>query len=195
MATGRIAVGTALLGMFASGSHWAGANGADLAHARYGHLAPVQQFDFPVGPPDGTGYYDAQAFGENFHLGEDWNGVGAPYDDRGDPVHAVGDGQVTFAADVGRGWGNIVRVVHHVRQQGRSSYIESLYAHLDEITVSVGDRLPRGAVVGTIGDASGEYIPHLHFEIRRRPDLPLGPGYSPDDSQHLDPTAFIRAHR
>ena len=33
-------------------------------------------FDFPVGPPDAKGYYDAQSFGKNRHLGSDWNGVG-----------------------------------------------------------------------------------------------------------------------
>ena len=33
-------------------------------------------FDFPVGPPDAQGYYDAQSFGRNRHLGEDWNGNG-----------------------------------------------------------------------------------------------------------------------
>ena len=32
-------------------------------------------FDFPVGKPDAVGYYNAQEFTENDHLGEDWNGV------------------------------------------------------------------------------------------------------------------------
>lgn len=36
-------------------------------------------FDFPVGKPDADGYYNAQDFQENYHLGEDWNGNGGGY--------------------------------------------------------------------------------------------------------------------
>ncbi|HEY9169431.1 MAG TPA: hypothetical protein VIN72_08085 [Lutibacter sp.] len=32
--------------------------------------------DFPVGKPNAKGYYDAQPFGKNRHLGSDWNGKG-----------------------------------------------------------------------------------------------------------------------
>lgn len=184
-----------LLGGLAAGAHWASATGADPAVARYGHLEPSLRFDFPVGPPDAEGYYDAQGFGENFHLGEDWNGEGGGNTDLGDPVHAIAHGEVTFAEDAGKGWGNVVRIVHHVRRQGRSDFVESLYAHLDTIEVEVGDLVSRGQIVGAIGDAGGTYVPHLHFEIRRTPDLPIGPGYSPDNSQWLDPSAFIEEHR
>lgn len=195
MAPGRILASLALVGALVTGAHWANATAEDPTEWRYRHLEPAQHFDFPVGPPDAAGYYDAQGFGENFHLGEDWNGEGGGASDKGDPVHAIAVGQVTFAADGGKGWGNVVRVVHHVRENGRSAFVESLYAHLDAMEVEVGDFVERGQLVGTIGDAGGEYIPHLHFEIRRRPDLPTGPGYSPNDSQYLDPTAFIEAHR
>lgn len=191
----RILAVLIVLGALAAGAHWASATGADPAIARYGHLDPAPKFDFPVGPPDAQGYYDAQGFGENFHLGEDWNGAAGGTSDLGDPVHAIANGEVTFAEDAGKGWGNVVRVVHHVRRQGRSSFVESLYAHLDTIEVEVGDLVERGQIVGAIGDADGAYVPHLHFEIRRTPDLPIGPGYSPDNSQWLDPSAFIRAHR
>jgi murein DD-endopeptidase MepM/ murein hydrolase activator NlpD len=195
MAASRVLASLLLVGALVSGAHWANATGEDPTELRYRHLEPATHFDFPVGPPNAHGYYDAQGFGENFHLGEDWNGVGGGDSDLGDPVHAIADGQVTFAGDGGKGWGNVVRVVHHVRENGRSSFVESVYAHLDTMGVEVGEFVARGQQVGTIGDAGGEYIPHLHFEIRRRPDLPMGPGYSPDHSQYLDPTAFIDAHR
>ena len=183
------------LAAVAGGAHWAGATAADPTVDRYGHLEPAPKFDFPVGAPDGEGYYDAQGFGENFHLGEDWNGAQNAANDLGDPVHAIAVGEVTYADDAGPGWGNVVRIVHHVRRNGRSAFVESLYAHLDEVSVEVGDVVERGRIIGTIGDAGGTYVPHLHFEIRRSPDLPIGPGYSPDNAQWLDPTAFIRAHR
>ena len=35
----------------------------------------ANKFDFPVGKPDGKGYYNAQKFMENNHLGDDWNSV------------------------------------------------------------------------------------------------------------------------
>jgi murein DD-endopeptidase MepM/ murein hydrolase activator NlpD len=192
--TTRTLGGVATLVVIALGAHLAGAeDDADIV--RYGHLPVAPAFDYPVGPPDAEGYYNAQGFGDNFHLGDDWNGIGGGSSDLGDPVYNVAVGEVTFAGHAGAGWGNVVRVVHHVRHNRTSAFVESVYAHLDTITVEEGQALLRGDRVGTIGDADGAYVPHLHFEIRRMPDLALGPGYSPDTSHHLDPTAFIRAHR
>ncbi|MBT3222375.1 MAG: hypothetical protein HN348_25150 [Proteobacteria bacterium] len=64
-------------------------------------VQPVDGFDFPVGPPNASGYYDAHSYGgRNYHLGEDWNGVGGGNTDLGDSVHAVADGMVVAAEDV-----------------------------------------------------------------------------------------------
>lgn len=183
-----------LLALVAAGTLSAGAAGPDPLVARFGDLDPETDFAFPVGPPDASGYYDAQPFGTNFHLGEDWNGNGGGDTDRGDPVTSIGRGRVVFAGEGGPGWGKVVRVVHHLRHAGVSSFPESLYAHLDRIDAEVGAELQRGDAIGTIGDGNGAWQAHLHFEIRRRPDLPLGSGYSPDDGEWLDPSAFLRAH-
>ena len=148
-------------------------------------------FDYPVGPPDADGYYDAQPFATAEHLGSDWNGNGGGDSDYGDPVHAVAAGRVVFAADLGGGWGNVVRIVHHCD----GTAVESLYAHLATITTAVGARVGRGDPIGTIGDADGQYFAHLHFELRARPGLPIGAGYGPATDAHHDPTAFIGAHR
>ena len=144
-------------------------------------------FDFPVGAPDGVGYYDAQRFGENDHLGNDWNGNGGNDTDLGDPIYAVSSGVVTEAIDHGGAWGNVVRIAHPCG-------VESLYAHLDVIGVDVGMSVRRGQQIGTLGDAHGRYRAHLHFELRDRP-LPLGEGYSQFHNGYLDPTSYIRAHR
>lgn len=148
-------------------------------------------FDYPVGPPDADGYYDAQPFGENDHLGSDWNGNGGGDSDRGDPVHSIANGRVVFAADLGGGWGNVVRVVHACDD----GMVESIYAHLATIDVAAGTRVRRGDIVGTIGDADGQYVAHLHLELRTVAGLPIGGGYGRDTSAHLDPTAFISRHR
>ena len=144
-------------------------------------------FDFPVGPPDATGYYDAQPFGANDHLGNDWNGNGGLDTDLGDPVHAVSSGTIVEAKDQGGGWGNVIRIVH-------ACGIESLYAHLDTIEAQVGSQVKRGQRIGTIGTAGGQYRAHLHLELRDRL-LPLGAGYATERTGYLDPTAYIIGHR
>ncbi len=149
-------------------------------------------FDFPVGPPHARGYYNAQPFGENFHLGDDWNGLGGGNSDLGDPVFAIANGRVAAAAHEGPGWGNVVRILHRTDS---ITVIESLYAHLDTLLVQRGDSLRRGMQIGTIGTADGVYLAHLHLEIRTRPGLPLGGGYATQTEGFVDPTAFIRANR
>lgn len=150
-------------------------------------LPACDGFDFPVGPPDSHGYYDAQPFGTNDHTGNDWNGNGGGNSDLGDPVHATASGLVIEAMDHGGGWGNVVRIVH-------AGHVESLYAHLDHIDVTPGSAVHRGDRVGTIGTAGGQYLAHLHFEIRDRV-MPLGGGYDKDRTGYVDATAYIRAHR
>ncbi len=154
-------------------------------------------FDFPVGAPDASGYHDAQPFGgRREHLGSDWNGVRGGDSDLGDPVFAVATGRVIETADHGGGWGKVVRVVHRVRDRatGDERLVESLYAHLDVVDVQVGELVERGQQVGTIGDANGAWVAHLHLELRDQPGRPLGAGYGAPDGQ-IDPTAFIRANR
>jgi murein DD-endopeptidase MepM/ murein hydrolase activator NlpD len=151
-------------------------------------------FDYPVGKPDGTGYYDAQPFTKNRHLGSDWNGLGGGNTDIGDPVYAVANGYVTYAKDAGRGWGNIVRVIHCIPGKP-NKYIESFYAHLDKIKVKEGVLLKRRDVLGTIGTANGAYIAHLHFELRNKIDMLIGPGYSTDTTGYLNPTVFLKRNR
>jgi len=93
-------------------------------------------FDYPVGAPNAKGYYRAQKFyeGNTLHLGEDWNG---------DPVYAIADGKVTFAQDAGGGWGNVVRIIHHVNSQ---ESVDAVYAHLSIMEVHKGDKVRRGQI-------------------------------------------------
>lgn len=52
----------------------------------------ARSFDYPVGKPPGNGYYIAQKFQENAHLGEDWNAVTGGNTDLGDPIYAIANG-------------------------------------------------------------------------------------------------------
>lgn len=156
-------------------------------------IPPVDGFDFPVGPPDATGWYDAQPFGRNEHLGEDWNARDGG--DLGAPVHAIAGGLVVQVGPAGPGWGNVVMVVHRVDEPGGSTLVESLYAHLRELHVAEGQGVSRGAQLGTVGTAGGVYSPHLHFELRTRVREPVGRGYGASAAAHVSPTAFIEERR
>lgn len=160
------------------------------------HAAYISNaFDFPVGKPDAKGYYNAQPFGKNNHLGDDWNGVGGGNTDKGDPVYAAASGCVSKAFQYFGGWGRVVTLVHAYRSDDTLIFHESLYAHMDTMLVRKGDWVEKGMKIGTIGDADGVYKAHLHFEIRENPGMELGGGYSSNQTGYLDPTKFIRSHR
>ena len=153
-------------------------------------------FDYPVGSPNGEGYYRVRSFEANGHLGDDWNGNGGGDSDLGDPVHAIGDGLVVMSKDHRAGWGNVVIVRHAYADGDKVRYVDSLYAHLDERRVKEGDLVKRREVVGTIGNNRGMYVAHLHFEIRK--NLRVGmerASFRRDHSVYHSPTAFISANR
>lgn len=151
-------------------------------------------FAFPVGAPDARGYYNAQPFGENFHLGEDWNGVRGGNSDFGDPIFAVADGIVFFNADIQNGWGKVVRILHNHGSYEQPKYIDSLYAHFDEIHVEEYQVVKKGQQIGTMGDFDGMYAAHLHFEMRSTAFMPIAGGYGWKKKGYLNPTKFIRKH-
>ena len=150
----------------------------------------ADSFDFPVGKPDGAGYYNAQKFGENRHLGEDWNGVGGGNTDYGDSIYSIANGQVTFAEDIEGGWGMVIRIKHKFNGE----YYESLYAHFSKMTVKKGDWIQRGSHIGNMGDCGGQYKAHLHFELRDSLDMPIGGGYSSEYKGYVNPTKFIEKY-
>lgn len=152
----------------------------------------AQHFDYPVGKPNALGYYNAQEFGENGHLGEDWNASTGGNSDLGAPVYAIANGRVKFAQNIGGGWGNVIRITHELPDH---SFVESLYAHCDTVLVQENQIVTRGEEIGTIGTANGQYIAHLHLELRNDTTLPIGGGYSNSSKGYLHPTAFIKGHR
>jgi murein DD-endopeptidase MepM/ murein hydrolase activator NlpD len=145
-------------------------------------------FDFPVGKPNGEGYYNAQKFGENNHLGDDWNGVRGGNSDYGDSIFSIANGRITFAEDVKGGWGKVVRIKHFFK----GKFYESLYAHCSEIAVKKGDWIKRGNYIGSIGDCDGKYLAHLHLELRDSINMPIGGGYSNHNKGYLNPSRFIK---
>lgn len=139
-------------------------------------------------------WYNAQDFGANNHLGEDWNKNSGGDTDCGEPVFAAADGRVIYAEDAGIGWGNVV-IVEHNLPDGRR--VQTLYGHLQKILKTSGEVKMREQI-GTIGNANGRYLCHLHFELREE-NCPMwnetGAGYSAERNGWLDPSDFIDEKR
>jgi len=182
-------------------------------------VPPADGFDFPVGDPDGKGsykdpdgkihhgWYVATGFGEKFYLGihpgEDWNGRGGGNTDAGQPVHAVAAGKVIYADLAGNLWGRVVMIQHVFYENHQKKSIRSLYVHLGEIKVKLGDVVKRRQVIGTIGrDPQKLYYAHLHLELRWNHKIPAIYWPSAGNkskswvlNNYTSPTLFIKSHR
>lgn len=150
------------------------------------------RFRLPIGNPPGKGYYDAQSFMKNTHLGEDWNGTGGGNSDLGDTIYACANGYVHFAEDIYSGWGNVIRILHVLPAGKKWKQVESLYAHMDTLLVKAGTYVHIGDPIGTIGTNHGHYYAHLHFEMRHDVNMEVGGGYSSDTTGFLEPKKFIK---
>ena len=169
---------------------------AALSRAEEAATLVADGFDFPVGKPEGEGYYKARGYRPNGHLGEDWNGKRGGDSDLGDPVWACANGLVVFAQNFGHGWGNVVIVRHVYEEGGRRKFADSLYGHLDKILCRAGQNLRRGQQLGTIGTGGGHYDAHLHFEMRKELRVGMARHRFPRDARvYWDPSTFIAAHR
>lgn len=139
-------------------------------------------------------WYNAQDFGENKHLGEDWNANSGGDSDCGESVYAAADGEIVYARDAGPGWGNVI-IIEHSAEDGTK--IRSLYGHLATILKATG-RVTRREQIGSIGNANGRYKCHLHFEMRWS-ECPVwneaGSGYSDERHGWIDPSEFIEKTR
>lgn len=159
------------------------------------HLA--DGFDFPVGKPNADGFYKSRGYWPNGHLGEDWNGRGGGNSDLGDPIYSCARGVVVISEDVRAGWGNCVIVRHAYRDHsGKIAMVDSLYAHLHQRLVKVGQAVEKGQLVGTMGGNNGMYYVHLHFEMRKNLRIGMNRSqFARDNSNYHSPTDFINKHR
>jgi LysM repeat protein len=91
-------------------------------------------------------------------------------DDVGAVVRAAKTGRVAFAGWWG-GYGYTVVLEHG---QGYTS----LYGHLSDYAVAVGQHVAAGQTIGYVGNTGNSTGPHLHFEIRK-------------DGQSLNPLTLL----
>ncbi|MGB8214987.1 MAG: peptidoglycan DD-metalloendopeptidase family protein [Anaerolineales bacterium] len=130
-------------------------------------------FDAPIaaafpGEPEWDYPYGGTFFGPNIiHTGVD---LPAP---RGTDVLAAAPGTVVwagyglFTSELGYikdPYGMAVAIYHDFGYQDQPLY--TIYAHMEEIDVVVGQWLNTGDVIGKVGSTGNATGPHLHFEVR-----------------------------
>lgn len=102
------------------------------------------------------------------HGGIDIAGAGI----MGTPVVAAADGTViasnsscthnwgkSYSCGCGGGYGNYVMISHAGGKM-------TVYGHLTSLTVSTGQTVSRGQVIGYVGSTGNSTGPHLHYECR-----------------------------
>ena len=107
---------------------------------------------WPVAAPRLT-----SAFGTRWGKNHEGIDMAAPI---GTPVFAAAAGDVIYAGDQVRGYGNMIVIKH-------SSDLVTVYAHNSLLLVHTGDRVAVGQEIGRVGDTGRATAPHLHFEVRR----------------------------
>ena len=101
-----------------------------------------------------------------FHYGTDI-GTG----DQHPAIEAARKGVVKSAGMTNGGYGNLIEIDH-------GNGLETAYAHLDKITVRVGDRVDVDTILGYAGATGNATGNHLHFEVRQ-------------DGKAQDPETFL----
>ena len=169
-----------------------------LSPLEIARLPLAVRFDQPMGSEHGALTYNAQPFRLNRHLGDDLNGIGGQNSDLGDSVYAAGAGRVIYAGVPGSGWGRMVILAHRVPEPAdpqKIQIIQTVYARLDQILVKHGQLVSRGEKIGTVGTADGQYLAHLHFEVREGPYVNPSVGYADAPLNRLPPERFLLEHR
>lgn len=169
-------------------------------------------FDYPFGNrTNSSGWYRSQKIGSyysglGYHLGDDWSKSGGASKDCGKEVYAASDGKIVYANSYySRAWGGVVLARSYIGST--NSEREMLYGHLERLTVSSGDIVKRGQVIGYI-TSNVPWPCHLHLELRDSSVHSSGGsqwgrvfnGYLPTKSAAKnsgwhDPTDWIESHR
>lgn len=101
----------------------------------------------------------------------------------GTPIFATGKGTVVRVEYGSTGYGHNVVISHGYG-------FETLYGHMDKISVQPGQEIKRGQQIGTVGSTGTSTAPHLHYEVIKNGEK-INPmpycldGLTPDQYQSL----------
>jgi murein DD-endopeptidase MepM/ murein hydrolase activator NlpD len=153
-------------------------------HDHFFFARPISA-DYPAEP-----LWDFRYGGVYFGPDEVHTGIDIPAP-RGTPVVAAGPGTVVWAGvglytgspyNLEDPYGNAVVIRHDFGYQGQALF--TVYAHMEEIEVILGQWLNTGDLIGKVGTTGFTTGPHLHFEVRlgkddffatRNPELWMAP--------------------
>lgn len=118
--------------------------------------------------------YDPQA--GSYHPADDYNWGASGDADLGLPVSAISKGTVVYSADQEVNYGHMIVIRHDLDAETRKfikdnfgfdvPVLYSLYAHLLQRQVALGNVVEAGALIGKCGKSGVQYA-HLHCEIYR----------------------------
>jgi len=91
----------------------------------------------------------------------------------GTPVYATADGTVIAVGSSGN-FGRRIMIYHGTDKDG-TTYV-TIYAHLSQFKVDVGDKITQGTLIALMGNTGYSTGPHLHYEIRVN-GTPVNPRY------------------
>jgi hypothetical protein len=80
----------------------------------------------------------------------------------GTKLLATDDGEVVQVGYEAKGFGNFAKLSH--------AWGESVYAHMERVSVKEGDKVKRGDVLGLADNTGNSSGPHLHFGVRIFPN-------------------------
>ncbi|NYE60783.1 beta-lactamase regulating signal transducer with metallopeptidase domain [Duganella sp. 1224] len=119
--------------------------------------APVEAWRLPLDKVRVTSFYGVmRSVLPTPHKGIDFAAA------KGTPVHAVASGTVIAAGPIAENdgrYGNVVIIDHGAQR--------SFFAHLDSVSVTAGQHVQAGALIGATGQSGFATGPHLHMEVRQ----------------------------
>jgi len=81
----------------------------------------------------------------------------------GTPVKATANGTVIAVGSSGNMGKRIM--IYHGTDENSNTYV-TVYAHLSQFKVSVGEKVSQGALIGLMGNTGLSTGTHLHYEVR-----------------------------
>ncbi len=101
----------------------------------------------------------------------------------GTEIQATGNGRVVKIENKNSGYGRSILIDHGYGYQ-------TLYAHMKEVKVRIGEHVKKGQLIGLIGSTGTSTAPHCHYEVRMngRPVNPINycmDGLSPEEYQEM----------
>ncbi len=128
-------------------------SGADLSN-----LPPIKKgyFTYPVNPVVISQGYGKTSFSKNYASGLH-NGI--DFSIKYKNIYAAGKGKILAKGDNGRyAYGKWVAIDH-------GDGLVTLYGHFSKISVSKGESVKEGEVIGISGNTGFSTGPHLHFSV------------------------------